>query len=568
MGFSLKQKFNKLSVKIMAVCIIFGLAISVLAAIIGYTTYVNNVYTLYKKHGEMLLRMVERVVDPDVVRESIERREKSTEFQGIQTELDDIKDLTGVEYIYLIRVSEDKTHVENIMFAFSMEEKDDPDYDAYLELLTPDYNYGHLIDDFLELQEKRGEVTFIKDYIPVFGEMLSSHLPIFCSADELVGILSVDIPIAEIREVVREYIYRGTVGTFLLLFMYVLLYSGINRKIILEPINRLTMSAKSFINRDSDEPVLVSQFPEIHSGDEFQLLADAFVEMETSIQDYNKNLEKKVEERTSELRIKNEELTKALNTIQEVQEQLIKLDAHKTETLYMVTHDLRTPMTSIVGFSDLMANKFESTLLPVILKTDDKKYIRVAEQILDNLIIIRKEGMRLTDLINNFLDLSKLEEGKITLDPEQIIIADIVKEAVDSLRSLIEHKRLKTIISIETELMSINADRGKLTQVMVNLLSNSIKFTEEGSITCRVIQDKENNQVIVSITDTGGGISIDEQESIFEKFTQAGEQDGSKQKGTGLGLPICKQIIELHGGQIWVESEPGQGSTFSFSLPV
>ncbi len=286
------------------------------------------------------------------------------------------------------------------------------------------------------------------------------------------------------------------------------------------------------------------------------------------IEDYSKNLEQKVTERTCELEAKNKELREALQTIKNTQKKLIELDMHKTETLYMVTHDLRTPMTSILGFSNLITKKYQSTLLPVLESCGDRKVIRSAQQVLDNIHIISEEGKRLTNLINDFLDLSKLEEGKAAFNPEKIELGQIIKEAVDSLRSLLEEKKLKSVIEVEPPQLVVNADRGKLFQVLINLLSNAIKFTKEGSVTCRAGMAEKGREIVVSIIDTGCGISKEEQESVFDKFSQAGNQTGSKQKGTGLGLPICKQAVELHGGRIRIESEPDRGSTFSFTLPL
>ncbi len=270
------------------------------------------------------------------------------------------------------------------------------------------------------------------------------------------------------------------------------------------------------------------------------------------IDNLNKSLENKVAERTRELSLAYEKLQ--------------ELDTRKTETLYMVTHDLRTPMTSIVGFSRLISQKYQRVLLPLLQNSSDKKVNRATEQIMTNIRIIEEEGQRLTGLINNFLDLSKLEEGKVTLNREKVKIEDCVKQSLDAVSALTREKNLKTVVEIVPEVADIRADREKLIQVMINLLSNAIKFTPEGSVTCRAEQD--DKRVIISIIDTGRGMTPAEQDGAFEKFKQVGKQDGTKQKGTGLGLPICKQIVEMHGGEIWVESEPGLGSTFSFSLPV
>ncbi len=292
------------------------------------------------------------------------------------------------------------------------------------------------------------------------------------------------------------------------------------------------------------------------------MFSRAFVDRKKAyqvIEELNKNLEYKISERTQKLSDTNTELTT-------VNKKLVELDTHKTEILNIVTHDLRTPVTSIVGFSRLTIKKYKSTLIPILEKVKDKKISRVTEQILSNISIIEEEGRRMSNLINNFLDLSKLEEGKVTLYREKLKIEDIINNAIKSVQSLVMQKKLKTVTDFDLELPEISGDREKLMQVVINLLSNAIKFTPAGTITCRAV--REEGRIIVSIIDTGVGIAKEEQAKVFEKFQQVGQKDGLKQKGTGLGLPICKQIVELHEGQIRVKSEPGRGSIFSFSLPI
>ncbi len=275
-------------------------------------------------------------------------------------------------------------------------------------------------------------------------------------------------------------------------------------------------------------------------------------------QQWRKEMEAEVTKRTDELN----ELTAQLSA---TREKLQETDARKTEILYVVTHELRTPLTSILGFSHLVNRKYQSVLMPALLQQSDKKIDRATEQIRVNINIIEEEGQRLTNLITNFLDLSRLEEGTISLNYNSIRIEDLVAKSYNSVRSLVKEKNLTFATDLEPGLPEVTGDGEKLMQVMINLLSNAIKFTSAGTITCRAFRDRE--QVTVSITDTGSGLTEEEQKTVFEKFQQAGNQGAGIPKGTGLGLPICKQIIELHKGLIWVESTPGQGSTFSFSLP-
>ncbi len=285
------------------------------------------------------------------------------------------------------------------------------------------------------------------------------------------------------------------------------------------------------------------------------------LETQKHLVEYNKEwgneLAREVAERTREMDEQTQNLVLANQKLQEI-------DKHKTETLYMVAHDLRTPMTAIVGFSILISKKYQTVLMPIIEKVPDKKVQQAAEQIKRNIDIISEEGQRLTEIINDYLDLSKLEEGKTALNRELLKIEDIINKSLNSLLSLFKKKKLQAILDLQEELPAIIADKEKLMQVMTILISNALKSTSGGSITCRAVKD--NQQILVSVIDTGSGISAAEQEDVFEKFSQAGKE--ISHKGTGLSLPICKHIVELHGGRIWVESEQGRGTSFSFSLPT
>jgi adenylate cyclase len=237
----------------------------------------------------------------------------------------------------------------------------------------------------------------------------------------------------------------------------------------------------------------------------------------------------------------------------------------KSSFLANVSHELRTPLTSILGFARIIQGRLAERLLPLI-KSDDKRTQRAIKQVQDNLEIILSEGRRLTALINNVLDLEKIESGKMDWASEPLSIAEVIDQAHAATASLFAEKGLGFHREVAGDLPEIHGDRDKLVQTVINLISNAVKFTAEGSITCRAAA--EGGAIVVSITDTGLGIAPADQPLVFEKFKQVGDTLTDKPKGTGLGLPICKEIVEHHGGRIWVESAPGKGSTFSFSLPI
>lgn len=242
-----------------------------------------------------------------------------------------------------------------------------------------------------------------------------------------------------------------------------------------------------------------------------------------------------------------------------------EIDNLKTEFITIVSHELRTPLTSILGFVEMIERKFRDTIIPGI-KTDNPKISRVIDKINRDFEIIQSEGERITSLINDILDISKLESGTMKWNFEEVSVEEIVFESYNALSSLFEQRGLKFIHEIEPALPNIHADRERLFQVMVNLLSNALKFTEKGYIACRV--QRRNDEILFSIEDTGIGIPESQKDKIFEKFKQVGDISKDRPRGIGLGLPISKQIVEAHGGKIWVESTLGMGSTFYFTIPI
>ena len=242
-----------------------------------------------------------------------------------------------------------------------------------------------------------------------------------------------------------------------------------------------------------------------------------------------------------------------------------EIDKMKTDFISTVSHELRTPLTSVLGFASIIKEKLEDDVFPV-LTTDDRKLQKTIKRVNDNLNIIVSEAERLTSLINDVLDIAKMEAGKVEWQMQPLDPVELVEWAANSTAALFETNGLQLVSEIEPDLPQIIGDRNRLLQVLINLISNAVKFTQTGTITCQIKQ--ENNGVCISIIDTGVGIALEDQPKVFEKFRQVGDTLTDKPKGTGLGLPICKQIVEHHGGKIWVESESGKGSKFSFIIPT
>jgi PAS domain S-box-containing protein len=241
-----------------------------------------------------------------------------------------------------------------------------------------------------------------------------------------------------------------------------------------------------------------------------------------------------------------------------------EVDMMKTDFISTVSHELRTPLTSILGFANIISKKFKDTIYPA-LNTEDKKTKKTADQIESNLNIIISEGRRLTFLINDVLDIAKMEAGKIEWKDERFTAQYAIEHAVSATSYLFQAKGLGIITDIEDGLSEIHADKDRFIQVVINLLSNAVKFTDKGDITVRAKSDKDF--VLISVSDNGIGISKENLNKVFEKFKQVGDTLTDKPEGTGLGLPICRQIVEHYGGKIWAESMEGKGSTFYFTAP-
>ena len=188
-------------------------------------------------------------------------------------------------------------------------------------------------------------------------------------------------------------------------------------------------------------------------------------------------------------------------------------------------------------------------------------------QVTENLGIIVEEGDRLTTLINDTLDLAKIEAGRMEWRAEEVEIGDVIGRATGATAALLtDDAGPRLEVEIAPDLPAVIGDRDRLIQVVINLISNAVKFTPSGSIMIRA--EHRDDDVVVSVADTGPGIAPDDQAKVFEQFAQAGDTLTDKPRGTGLGLPICREIVEHHGGRLWLESALGVGSTFAFTIPA
>jgi two-component system, NtrC family, sensor kinase len=237
--------------------------------------------------------------------------------------------------------------------------------------------------------------------------------------------------------------------------------------------------------------------------------------------------------------------------IEEKSRQLEVASQHKSEFLANMSHELRTPLNAIIGFSEVLAEKMFGEL--------NEKQEEYSKD-------IHASGQHLLSLINDILDLSKIEAGRMELELSDFHLPTALDSALTLVRERAGRRSIALHLSVDERLGPIQADERKVRQVVLNLLSNAIKFTPEGG-RIEVAAVAKDGLVEIAVSDTGVGIAPGDQEAVFEEFRQVGTAD-KKVEGTGLGLTLCRKFVELHGGKIWVKSELGKGSTFTFTIPV
>ncbi|MBA3412404.1 MAG: HAMP domain-containing protein, partial [Actinobacteria bacterium] len=224
---------------------------------------------------------------------------------------------------------------------------------------------------------------------------------------------------------------------------------------------------------------------------------------------------------------------------------------NKTEFLTNMSHELRTPLNAIIGFTEVLLQRFFGDLNP---KQDE--YLRD----------VLTSGRHLLTLINDLLDLSKVEAGRMELEASRFAFPPLIESGVMMIRERAAGHGISVVVQVDPAIDELDGDERKLKQVLFNLLSNAVKFTPNGG-RIEVRAKRDGAEVLVSVTDTGVGIALEDQARIFEEFQQT--RAGRRQEAsTGLGLTLARKFVELHGGRLWVESEPGKGSTFTFALPA
>jgi len=235
---------------------------------------------------------------------------------------------------------------------------------------------------------------------------------------------------------------------------------------------------------------------------------------------------------------------------------LLAEEAQKAKTRFVarVSHEFRTPLNMIIGLVDL------------VVETPQMYDVTLSPRMREDLEVVHRNCEHLADMINDVLDLTRIEADRMVLYKERVDIDQVIDSAVEAVHPLLESKQLALLISVPENLPEVYCDHTRIEQVVLNLMSNAVRYTKEGKITVTVAQREQH--VLVSVTDTGPGIPPEDVERIFEPFCQGTRELWRDKGGSGLGLSISKQFVELHGGRMWVESALGVGTTFTFELPI
>ncbi len=471
--------------------------------------------------------------------ESSESRDKTTdsiETLWQDTRPDSLEDLD----VYLVSASQNPSDA-----ALKLRPLGEDDYQI-LELLrkrqkkylekdsnkVPEYVDYNEEDELFRFYQS---VTIKKSCVSCHHHQKAGHQP-----GEMVAMTSLEVPLNVMEgdlELQRAFLIATALVTA---FLAMLGAYAIVRYVIVKPVLHLKDVSDEIARGNLDLRA------DIRTGDEFEELSHAFNRMLrhlVTVQDELKNV--------------NHDLDGKVDELAHVNLQLYEMNNLKDEFLATMSHELRTPLNSILGFSDVLA---EASNL-------EEKQLRYVSN-------IQSSGRQLMALINDILDLAKIESGKMELQLVQFDLADFIERQVGTMQPIADRKNIEMTYHIEPTLLEVFQDRGKLQQVLNNLLSNALKFTPEGGRVSVWAKPYESDLMEITVVDTGVGIRLEDQEQVFEKFRQGqgvpGQQNAITREhgGTGLGLSIVKELSRLLGGEIFLQSEFGKGSTFGIRIPI
>jgi len=520
--------------------IILGVSL-ILVLVIGTFTYYEAV-TRIRFH---LQKQEERAFDiSDTVMKGIEYPMLDGEMEDVQAILQKIGMLEGLEVVKLcdlmgtIRYSSNPDNIGKVCESG----------------ITNNALHSQALVKGLEIY--RGKKVY-SHAIPIRNE--KSCFKCHGSEKDILGVLTVGInwePIEEKIEVIRnKEIALGAISLVVIAFFLIRWLS----RYVTHPILKVTEFAnevsrgKLNAKLDLGKRANVWQIYKTHPGDEIVQLRDSLTYMLENMRGmyekislFSKDLELQVAKRTEELEQKTAELEQA-------NIELKKLDELRSTFLANMSHELRTPLNSIIGYTDLLLDRVDGDI------TEDQE---------NSLTKVHNNAKNLLTLINDVLDMSRIESGRVELDLREVDLQDIIQTTVSSLEPMIHKKALIIDTDVDENLPLAYADPDKVRQVITNLLGNAIKFTSEGRIVLSARPSQQPKFVEICISDTGMGIREKDFDKLFDMFTPLDISATRPYGGVGLGLSISKGLVEMQGGNIWVESKYGEGSKFYFTLPL
>ena len=360
------------------------------------------------------------------------------------------------------------------------------------------------------------------------------------------GAISVVLPMNRFLANLQNNIYRDLGFMLLLIGLTLGAIYFIMARMVTNPLTQLRDQTKRF-----GQGNLEVNTEQINAQGEIKDLTEEFQNMAGQLNELYKNLEQRVAIRTKELAAANKQLEEHHARLELINAELERSNMMKSQFLATMTHELRTPLTAILAFAEVTIG---SENLP--------------QQAHNNIKDILEQGSGLLRLINNLLDMAKLEAGHQQLRLIMVDLLDVISAVEAICAPLAERKGIKLIRNIDKNLPMVMGDEEKLQRTFLNLVGNAIKFTPEGGEVKVTVENCHNKEVVVKVKDSGIGMKREQQERIFEMFYQVESSDARRFKGTGLGLALAKEWIDLHGGSVTVDSEPGKGSLFTVILPV
>jgi signal transduction histidine kinase len=400
--------------------------------------------------------------------------------------------------------------------------------------------YNQTLNDDFDIKSKKSPDKLL---VEIGKDVLHVYAPVVVT--EKIGMVRADFSLIALDDILNNLIITlvmiGGIISIVIIIIGLFSYNSISK-----PIIKLRDSANEIAKGNFDVDIKKISL----RNDEIGELSSQLDHMKDSISSVNKHLNRLVQERTKELEIANEELKQNEIVLKKSNEELKKLDRLKDEFISVASHELRTPIQPILGLSEVLHDKIKDT-----------KQIQLIDAIIRN-------AKRLQQLTEDILDVTKIESQSLKLNKERFNLSELISTIVEEYKNEIgkDNGNIKLVNSIIKDTVIIEADRHRISQVISNLIDNAIKFTKKGTITISI--EKKDDWAIVSIKDTGTGIEPEIMPKLFSKFASKSYQ------GTGLGLFICKSIVEAHGGKIWAENNNNAadgkkgGATFSFTLSI